>query len=203
MKAGVVKILLTGIKRGTSKMDLMGFTTEKEYYVDDKYNLVPEEGIRKGTLVSIDPEGKVNGRTDATMVIAQPTEALRAFGVLTSPSKVPNTAGYPMNKITGRMEDNEIRFPFGRFENTPLPLVYDGVFYAKGVKATGEIVDQPFTPQDIFKRVYQGKDGTVVPYAPKGAGLLSQVVGHIVDHGIHSKVRIQLDQTKQEDVIEI
>ena len=203
MKAGIVRILLRELKRGTSTMDLQGFSTEKEYYVDDKYAKTPELGIRKGTLVSIDPEGKTNGRIDATMVIAQPTKGLRAFGVMTSPSKVPYLAGYPINPETGQMMDNEIRFPFGRFENTPLPLIYDGVFYVAGINAAGEVVEQPFTPQDIFKRVYQGEDGTVVPFAPTGAGLETQVVGHIVDHGIHSKVHIQLSQTKEEDVIEI
>ena len=203
MKAGIVRILLRELKRGTSAMDLQGFTTEKEYYVDDKYASTPDFGIRKGTLVSIDPNGKTNGRVDATMVIAQPTEELRAFGVMTSPSKVPHLSGYPLNPQTGQMMDNKIRFPFGRFENTPLPLIYDGVFYVAGVNAAGEVIEQPFTPQDIFKRVYQGEDGTVVPYAPTGAGLETQVVGHIVDHGIHSKIRIKLSQTKEEDVIEI
>ena len=202
MKAGIVRIKLRELKPGTSSLDF-GHTTEKEYFVDDKYASTPDKGIQKGMLVSIDPVGKTNGRTDATMVLAQPTKDLRAFSVLTSPSKYPYLSGYPLNTSTGQIMDNEVRFPFGRFENLPLPLIYDGVFYAVGINGAGEEVEYPFTPLDIFKRVYQGVDGTVVPYAPTGAGLKAQVVGHIVDHGVHSKIRILLSQVKEEDVIEI
>ena len=206
MKTGIVQFKINELKKASSDMDLGGFSTEQEFFVDDMYNdrtTYPNGGIEKGTLVTIKPDGMSGGYPDATLIVAQPTEAMKPFSIMMIASKPPYVAGYPVNLTTGAMENFTTRYPRGRFEHRPTPILQNGVYYVQGITATGEVDPMPFTTLDLYKRVYAGPNGTIVPYPPTGAGEIPIVVGRIVGINEHSKIEMIFPKYFEIDVVEV
>lgn len=200
MKAGVVKLKVYELKHGTSELD-NNFNVEKMFYIDG--DLYPN-GIEEGTLLTVNPTGKDRrGKQEGTLMISQPTERLKPMTIMSSPTQFPWTSGYNVDlNNSGHITDNTVRYPFGNFENYRIPIISDGVYYVAGVDATGKIIKDPFTADDLYKPMYAGADGTIVPYPPSGAGEITIIVGRVEGTGKKSKIRCQFPTYFNIDVVE-
>ena len=199
MKAGVVKLKIYELKHGTSELD-NNFNVEKMFYIDGD---VHPDGLDVGTLLTINPEGKDSrGKPDGTLMMAQPTKRLMPMTILSSTSMIPWTSGYRVDlNNSGKLIDNDTRFPFGNYENYRIPIISDGVYYVKGVDSTGKIIDSPFTPDDLYKPMYAGADGTIIPAPPTGAGKEKIVVARVEGTGKKSKIRCMFPKYIDIDVV--
>lgn len=201
MKAGVVKLAIYELKHGTSDID-NNFNVEKMFYLDKSLDTA---GLAEGTCLTVNPLGKnERGKPDGTLVVSQPTERLKPMTVLSSASMYPFNSGYPVDfNNSGNIMDHNVRYPFGKFENFRIPIISNGVYYVAGIDASGNVIKDPFTPDDLYKPLYAGANGTIIPFPPTGAGEIEIVVARVEGTGRKSKIRCDFPTYFDIDVVAV
>lgn len=201
MKLEVTKLVITGLKPKSSKLQETVFTDDRGgYFPDDSYG---RDGIACGKIVAIGLGTKFNDEDSRTLFIADNIKLAVGSGDATEgsyPYGIVYHSSIPDWRDAGDIGDLHVLRPKKFGERDQLPEIRHGVFYVQGYDASGNKVQFPFEKEDIDKRIYLGLNGDITVVKPKSG--YNKPIGRVDSQNtIIFDVENRYFATKQTDIV--